>query len=457
MMDADPRDPHVMAARRVFEILGSAAADGCTARLGRLAFAGRRPIDTPNFTAVTSRGAIPHLTPDNVGKHTSVDATYMALEDFVEKKEPPIYKTPSSEVRRLHGFTAMPSDRTTIMGARRCPPVTTPMGNNAKSVTLFTSTGFSSVTIPQYAAAIEALRPDVTITLADALHTSSTPNSKKLIKMVERTEEWLDELLHRFGPDRGKLDALGVSLFAPILPVEHPIQWEYLKHLDEDVADTLSGLAVYNVGLLPELTCYKSFAPLPKLSLDPPKTPHDILRQISVGVDMIAVPFINTVSDSGIALTFAFPPRSATATDLLPMGVDMWAPDHATSVAPLADGCKCYTCTHHHRAYLHHLLNAKEMLGWNLLQIHNHHVVHEFFAGIRHSLADGVDTFEGGRKLFLAAYESDLPEGAGERPRARGYHFKSEAGQEKRNKPGWKDLDAKVANGSIEPVADGGV
>ena len=277
----------------------------------------------------------------------------------MEKKEPPIYKTPAGEASRLHSFTAMPSDRTTIMGARRCPPVTTPMGNNAKSVTLFTSTGFSSVTIPQYAAAIEALRPDVAIPLADALHTSPTPNSKKLFKMVERTEEWLDELLQHFGPGRDKLDALGVSLFAPVLPVEHPIQWDYLRHLAEDVTDSLSGLAVYNVALLPELTCYQPFASLPKLSLDPPKTPHDILRQISLGVDIVTVPFINTVSDSGIALTFAFPPPSANPNDLLPMGVDMWSPEHATSVTPLADGCKCYTCTHHHRAYLHHLLNAK--------------------------------------------------------------------------------------------------
>src|SRR3546814_3515874 len=90
------------------------------------------------------------------------------------------------------------------------------------------------------------------------------------------------------------------------------------------------------------LTCSRAISP-------------DRLRQISVGVYMIAVPFINTVSDSGIALTIAFPPRSATATDLLPMGGDMWSPNHATSVAPMADGCKCYTCTHHHRAYLHHL------------------------------------------------------------------------------------------------------
>jgi queuine tRNA-ribosyltransferase len=64
-----------------FEILKTALKDGATARLGRLAFAGRLPIDTPNFIGVTSRGALPHLTPDNVDKHLQVSGTFMALED----------------------------------------------------------------------------------------------------------------------------------------------------------------------------------------------------------------------------------------------------------------------------------------------------------------------------------------------------------------------------------------
>lgn len=69
-----------MPARCVFEIL-SATADGAAARLGRLALGGRRRLETPGFVAVTSRGAVPHLTPDNLARHTSVDAAYMALED----------------------------------------------------------------------------------------------------------------------------------------------------------------------------------------------------------------------------------------------------------------------------------------------------------------------------------------------------------------------------------------
>lgn len=70
-----------MPARKVFELLGAVVADGCAARLGRLSIPGRKTIETPNYTAVTSRGAIPHLTPDNVTRHTNLGAAYMALED----------------------------------------------------------------------------------------------------------------------------------------------------------------------------------------------------------------------------------------------------------------------------------------------------------------------------------------------------------------------------------------
>lgn len=63
-----------------FELLKTAVKDG-GARLGRLAFPGRRTVDTPNFFGLTSRGVIPHVTPDNVERHLLTNGTYMALED----------------------------------------------------------------------------------------------------------------------------------------------------------------------------------------------------------------------------------------------------------------------------------------------------------------------------------------------------------------------------------------
>lgn len=64
-----------------FEILRSAVGDGLGARLGRLAFPGRNPLQTPNFFGITSRGAVPHLTPDNVSRYDMFGGAYFALED----------------------------------------------------------------------------------------------------------------------------------------------------------------------------------------------------------------------------------------------------------------------------------------------------------------------------------------------------------------------------------------
>jgi len=50
-------------------------------RLGRLTLPNRKPIKTPNYVGITSRGIVPHLSQDTFAKHTSIDAVYLALED----------------------------------------------------------------------------------------------------------------------------------------------------------------------------------------------------------------------------------------------------------------------------------------------------------------------------------------------------------------------------------------
>lgn len=65
----------------VFEVLPSPPASDSSARLGRLALPGRTPIATPGYVAVSSRGAVPHLTPDVLSRHTDIAGSYMALED----------------------------------------------------------------------------------------------------------------------------------------------------------------------------------------------------------------------------------------------------------------------------------------------------------------------------------------------------------------------------------------
>ena len=317
------------------------------------------------------------------------------------------------------------------------------MGNGREFVSVNTSMGFRKLKNEAYFQAISTLRPDITVPLADLTYgydetKQKFPAEKRQLRMVERTEEWLAKFLGLVRTGENE-KPLATHIFAPVLPVAHSIQWDYLNSLAEEHLEGLSGLAVYDTNILPDLENYESLLSLPRLSLDFLVSPQEILRQTQLGIDIFTVPFINATSDGGIALTFSFPPPDpdTIGTTPLPLGMDMSSQDNQVSLEPLREGCTCYTCTRHHRAYIHHLLNAKEMLGWTLLQIHNHQVLSDFFAGIRSSIAAEPSTFDENVLRFSRVYESEIPKGTGQRPRARGYHFKQEGGKPRINRPAW--------------------
>ncbi len=56
---------------------------------------------------------------------------------------------------------------------------------------------------------------------------------------------------------------------------------------------------------------------------------------------------------------------------------------------PIDDTCDCYTCTHYTRAYVHHLLKAKEMLASTLATIHNERYIVRLLDRIRVSIVEG--------------------------------------------------------------------
>jgi queuine tRNA-ribosyltransferase len=267
--------------------------------------------------------------------------------------------------------------------------------------------------------------------------------------MAERTDDWLKAWFTDLDSD-AVLRHHGIATFAPVLPVSYSIQWEYLERLSEDLVpnNQISGLAVYDPDVVPDmLHDYANLAPLPRLSLSIPSTPHTILRQVALGLDAFVLPFINAVSDSGIAMTFTFPPPTGEpplredGTRTLPLGVDLSSDAYKTSVAPLSPGCTCYACTKHHAAFVNHLLSAREMLGWTLLQTHNHAVVSSFFATMRATLAEGQAAFDDAVRRFTRVYDPEFPAGTGARPRARGYQFKTEHGDKKLNEPAWGKWD----------------
>ncbi|MFP3153091.1 tRNA guanosine(34) transglycosylase Tgt [Lachnospiraceae bacterium ZAX-1] len=56
---------------------------------------------------------------------------------------------------------------------------------------------------------------------------------------------------------------------------------------------------------------------------------------------------------------------------------------------PIEEGCGCPACTHYSRAYIRHLLKAKEMLGMRLCVLHNLYFYNTMMEEIRAALEDG--------------------------------------------------------------------
>ena len=70
---------------------------------------------------------------------------------------------------------------------------------------------------------------------------------------------------------------------------------------------------------------------------------------------------------------------------------------------PIDATCQCYTCQSFTRAYLRHLIVAKELLAGTLLSIHNLHALIQLVKDIRVSILDG--TFESKVPGWLSSWQ----------------------------------------------------
>ncbi len=253
-----------------------------------------------------------------------------------------------------------------------------------------------------YAEAVQKLRPDIVLGMGDVLF-GHKPGLKRKDVMGDRTLTWLKELISAMeDQDDG---TPRTALFAPILPIEAEQQGYYLDALQDDLRGSVSGLVLYDAASVDAVP--GNMRGLPRLSLANATSPHNLLDAMALGMDIFTIPFITESTDAGIALNFSFPaPKEANLEERLTLGVDMWSSNFASDVSPLQTNCQCYTCKHHHRAFVQHLLNAKEMLGWVLLQLHNHHIIDDFFAGARDSIRSG--SFETDRVMFEKIYAAEV-------------------------------------------------
>jgi len=118
-------------------------------------------------------------------------------------------------------------------------------------------------------------------------------------------------------------------------------------------------------------------------------TPAQLVELVARGVDMFDCVLPTRVARNGTAFTS----RGTFAIKGGAVKADF---------RPIEEGCACYACRNHTRAYIRHLLNVNEILGLRLVSIHNSHFYLQLMTDIRAHLEAG--TFGEFRKHYIANY-----------------------------------------------------
>ncbi|MDZ7750820.1 MAG: tRNA guanosine(34) transglycosylase Tgt [Gammaproteobacteria bacterium] len=106
-------------------------------------------------------------------------------------------------------------------------------------------------------------------------------------------------------------------------------------------------------------------------------TPADLVAAVSRGMDMFDCVMPTRNARNGHLFTRHGVVRLRNAR-------------YRDDTGPVEEGCRCYTCRHYSRAYLHHLDRSREILGSRLNTIHNLHYYQGLMAGLRDAIATGT-------------------------------------------------------------------
>ena len=118
-------------------------------------------------------------------------------------------------------------------------------------------------------------------------------------------------------------------------------------------------------------------------------TPPDIVEAIANGIDMFDCVVPTRNGRNGQAFTWKGELQLRNA-------------GYKEDFRPIDEGCGCFACRNHTRAYIRHLFNAEEILGLRLVSLHNLYFYVKLIQLSREAIKE--DRFDAFRKEFLGRY-----------------------------------------------------
>lgn len=120
-------------------------------------------------------------------------------------------------------------------------------------------------------------------------------------------------------------------------------------------------------------------------------SPEDLINSVLRGVDIF---------DCVLPTRLARHKAAMTRTGRM----NLQNASHAHDARPIDEACGCYTCQHFSRAYLRHLIVAKELLAGTLISIHNLSMLLELMRDARQAIING--RYQNFAADFLANYNA---------------------------------------------------
>ncbi|KAL0280389.1 UNVERIFIED_CONTAM: hypothetical protein PYX00_001692 [Menopon gallinae] len=419
------------------------------ARLGLIEGVERLPhfrLESPNVFFYTKGGAVPYLSVDIFQQITKNDTVLNfpvpGMTHFLER------------MQRFNGniaqFIGMPKNLTfsSIIdpGSTRIP------GYHTKGhVPIWSRSGKENISCKMYMDLMEAFEPDIFHTLCDS-DTVVDSSNKRNVKSLERTLEFFEKCLelHKNSEKLKNSKVIGSLVGGYCKEAREkcsaavgaaPIFGVSVDAL-HDFSDQVPLIDTDQIKLAVEMSL--KHIPPDKLRMCPGSwNPNVILDLISMGIDIFDTTYPCILAENGGAFTFinneiilqdggeinsekcngdeinhCQDNSVKKNSDMEPVNKKFKPSNPESEIyislkdtvyfdkfEPISKHCNCITCRNHTKAYIHHLLNVKELLGPTLLTIHNLHHYVKFFETIRKSLKE--DKFEILRNSFKKRYHGN--------------------------------------------------
>ncbi|XP_053715876.1 queuine tRNA-ribosyltransferase accessory subunit 2 isoform X2 [Synchiropus splendidus] len=378
--------------------------------LGR---SGQQSVEVPGCLLYTHLGAVPHLTQETLHTLNKLPpVTQVTMSHIAEHCE--VLEEYKEGFRKFSGLHDTVLYSSLHDPASQCPPGYT----TNKTVSVWGSGGRIELTVQKFMDLQKHVQPDWYQSMADGETWQNGTSRKRIKKSVTRTLAHLDEclLLHQKSEELNGVEVFGVVEGGDILE-------ERVHSASETAKRPVAGFCLDGLqtgAMTQDLRVELIRAVNKELPEDKPRLlhgvgrPDEVLACVEAGVDLFEGFFPFQVTERGCALCFNFDispnPELAVLQEEVESGIaaeqhqhgngnqdassqmtlfemDLKDKRYQDDFKPLVEGCGCYCCSNHQRAYVHHLLVTNEMLAGVLLMIHNTAHYLGFFSSLREAMA----------------------------------------------------------------------